>query len=78
MSKYPDQSCRNCGHARWKWSKRKYPDGRFRIIVQQPGRCTATDKGALAASRFERIDPRQPHVDCPAWVFHNDPEKALN
>lgn len=63
--KYPAQSCRNCGFAEWVWSERTYPEGRPRIIVQQPGRCTA--KTPNAASPGRQLDARQPFSDCPSW-----------
>jgi len=76
LSKYPEESCRNCVYANWLWSKNKYPEGRFRIIVQTKARCKANADSPKVASRWTKIDAREPFIDCDAWVFHNDKNKA--
>lgn len=76
MSKYPEQSCRNCAHATWRWSNKKYADGKHRIIVQDKARCKADPKVSAVESRWEKIDAREPHTDCISWEFHGDAEKA--
>lgn len=76
MSKYPPQSCRNCIFATWRWSKKKYSDKRYRIIVQTEAKCLADPGAGPKAGRGMQIDAKTPLIGCEAWKFHGDPEKA--
>lgn len=68
MSKYPEQSCRNCRSAKWVWLNKTYPpEGKKRIIVQQPGTCLAEQSKAGRGSAKSALDARKPYSDCSAW-----------
>ncbi|WP_226019310.1 hypothetical protein [Novosphingobium sp. FKTRR1] len=66
MAKYPPRTCRACGAADWVWSDKTYPEGKPRIIVQQPGSCRSEDPSRKAASA-ERLKAMEPYRDCAAW-----------
>jgi hypothetical protein len=68
MGKYPDQSCRNCSHADWTWSRKRYPEGRRRIIIQQWGRCRAEFSLATQQGSQDRLEAMRPFTDCQAWT----------
>jgi hypothetical protein len=76
MSSYPTESCRNCAHASWVWSERRYADGKHRIIVQHKARCAALPWRSRAGSRTLEIDAREPLTDCEAWTFHGLSDRA--
>lgn len=69
--KYSSQTCRDCGHASWVWSAKLYPEGKKRIVVQEPGYCRATsESNPRAGPEGARVslDARAPFCDCAAWI----------
>jgi hypothetical protein len=65
---YPDETCRNCEWAQWTWSRKPYPEGKPRIIVQRPGQCTASASKAGGLGKPEQLLRAQaPLTDCFAW-----------
>ncbi len=76
MSIYPSKSCRNCVHANWVWSDKKYPDGFHRIIIQHPAKCSANPTFSAVGSNTEFIYAKEPFTDCSEWKYHNDSSKA--
>lgn len=68
MSKYPVCTCRDCFHAIWVWSERKYPEGKYRIIVQEPGECKAEISLANTSDGKRRyINAMKPYTDYTSW-----------
>lgn len=77
--KYPSQTCRDCGHASWVWSAKLYPEGKKRIVVQEPGYCRATsesDPRAGSGAGRLNLDARAPFSDCIAWIADTRHQRA--
>jgi hypothetical protein len=67
MAKYPPRTCRDCGWAAWTWSDKVYPEGKRRIIVQQPGTCSAPSSRAGEGQQKRSLRAQEPFTDCAAW-----------